>query len=72
MTDHYYVHYTLLSTKVLHCTFKEREDVVDDRPLVTDTGGGDKVVPDRFEEHGHGLDHQQHRHHVVDLLHLKS
>mmetsp|Transcript_24466 Transcript_24466/g.43569 ORF Transcript_24466/g.43569 Transcript_24466/m.43569 type:complete len:213 (-) Transcript_24466:314-952(-) len=50
--------------------FQKRKDVVDDRPFVTHTRSGDEMVTNGFEEHGHRLDNQQHRHHVVDLLHL--
>lgn len=50
---------------------KEREEVVDDAPGLRGAGQAEVVVPDGLEQHGEGLEHQENRHHVVDMIHLR-
>lgn len=49
---------------------EEREQVVHDAPGLRRPGQPQVVVPDGLEQHGEGLEDQQDRHHVVDVVHL--
>ncbi len=49
---------------------QEREEVVHDAPRLRGAGQAEVVVPDGLEQHGEGLEHQENRHHVMDMIHL--